>query len=268
MLHKIISKLPFNPSLVSELDPYITKLQRSRRIYRTCLALSALLVATQSVLYLQYRILQKDSVQAPQASQSGQIIKSTCNNCLQTSVQTTIYGGDVTDKNNPSINSGETLQYKFKLLNASKKDVSVEYFGTSLSGVLPFANIIDASGATISEDQITWPAQDIDANSKIQRTLLVKVKSPLPRIQTNTNSQQALVLVFGNTETVKLHSVLASTLTQRATSLAYSSSQPLAFWLSIITVLISAWMFKYTDIKLKQLLLIKSEFSGDTAHER
>lgn len=163
--------------------------------------------------------------------------------------------------------SGDSIEYTFITTNTATTPQKVR-ITQNLNDVLEYADIIDATGATFSSGptkNLSWPAVTVQPKESVVRTLLVKIKSPLPRTPTATSDplsyNQNLSTRFGNTLTIALPSTTAKTLEQFA-AIAPPISPLALFFATIALFITSTLLYVRSRLLYKELWIITHEFNG------
>ena len=136
-----------------------------------------------------------------------------------------------------------------------------------LADVLQYATLIDYDGGVVSNDgfSVTWPKLDIAAGEVIEKTITVKVKSPIPDTPVSASDPLAYDLrmenAYGNNVTVDLPESIPKLVEGITTSLPNTGPGLNAF---VSTMFIGVVTFFYFRNRLiaKELRMIRNEFTG------
>lgn len=113
------------------------------------------------------------------------------------------------DANNTIAHAGDVITYTLSAQNNGKGTVKNFSFNENINDVLSYADIIDLHGGSKDDyNMISWPAQDISANSTATHQITVKVKDPIPNTPADPQNAYRFDLVmantYGNTVTINL----------------------------------------------------------------
>lgn len=117
----------------------------------------------------------------------------------------------ISDANGTEAKAGDQIEYTLSVTNRSKETREDFVIEENLEDVLEYADLMDASGATFSESPVrmlSWDPIDIRPNETVNRTILIKVKSPIPNTPASTSDPYSYDLkmtnVYGNTVQIDL----------------------------------------------------------------
>jgi hypothetical protein len=94
------------------------------------------------------------------------------------------------------------ITYTLTVTNTGNSAVNNFVITDDLSGVLPFADVVDNGGGTVSGNSITYAAVSIPAGSSVSKTFRVRVKSFL-----SPSLSYVMRNTYGNTVTINIGSV-------------------------------------------------------------
>jgi uncharacterized repeat protein (TIGR01451 family) len=128
------------------------------------------------------------------------------------------------DANNSTAKAGDLITYTLFAENKGKATVEDFKFFENISDVLDYATVTDLHGGTMSSDNnVSWPAQDIEAGETATVKITVKVKDPIPQTPVSTTDPYHFDLVmtnvYGNTVSIKLPGSPAKAVEVAATKL-------------------------------------------------
>jgi len=183
----IVSAIPFHPSRVKDLGVLIAKLENGHRLLRIAMTASILLLATNILVF----ITQKTDPSA---------VSTPASPSMETNLSSPL-AVDVSVRNLTSLEQyspatvakeGEVLEYRLQMTNTENTTQTFTHI-QDVEDILQYAHILDAStGVLVGSNgfSIQWPSIQLDAEQQITRTILVKVKAPLPRTPDNLNNPQ------------------------------------------------------------------------------
>lgn len=174
---------------------------------------------------------------------------------------------NIPDAHGTVANAGDTLRFTLVTENdgsATQRDFVIR---DDLADVLQYATLIDYDGGVVSNDgfSVTWPKLDIAAGEVIEKTITVKVKSPIPDTPVSASDPLAYDLrmenAYGNNVTVDLPESIPKLVEGITTSLPNTGPGLNAF---VSTMFIGVVTFFYFRNRLiaKELRMIRNEFTG------
>lgn len=173
----------------------------------------------------------------------------------------------IENANGTRANPGDSIEYTLSVTNRSKEVRKGFVVEENMEDVLEYADIIDASGATFTNDPVrmlTWQPVDIQPNETINRTILIKIKSPLPATPASTSDplsyDMKMVNVYGDTVQIELPPTPIKTVEQTVTTLP---STGLGANIAISTILIMGATYFYfrSRIMVKEVGLVRQQFN-------
>ena len=174
---------------------------------------------------------------------------------------------DIEDAHGTTASAGDTLRFTLITENdgtARHKDFIIR---DDLADVLQYADLIDYDGGVISDDgfSVTWPKIDIAPGEVIEKTITVKVKTPIPDTPVSASDPLAFDLrmenAYGNNVTVELPESLPKLVEGAVTSLPNTGPGLNAFVTTLFIGIVTYFYFRNRLIS-KELRMIKNEFTG------
>lgn len=174
---------------------------------------------------------------------------------------------EIEDAHGTTANAGDILIFTLVTENdgsATEKDYVIR---DDLADVLQYATLIDYDGGVVSEDGrvVTWPKVDIAPGQVVERTITVKVLSPIPDTPVSASDPLAFDLrmenAYGNNVTVELPESLPKLVEGTVTSLPNTGAGMNALMSTLFIGLVSYFYFRNRLVS-KELGMIKNEFSG------
>jgi len=173
----------------------------------------------------------------------------------------------IDNANGTTANAGDTIEYNLSVTNRSKlerKDFVIE---ENMEDVLEYADIIDASGATFTENPVkmlTWQPITIQPNETVSRTVLVKIKSTLPTTPASTSDPLSndlkLVNVYGDTVQINLPGNPVKTIERTVTSLP-KTGLGANIAISTTILFLASYFYFRSRLMVKELSLVKQQFN-------
>jgi|GEM_PF-3206602 len=128
---------------------------------------------------------------------------------------------NVSDATTTTANRGDLITYTLTVTNTGNADATNFVITDDLSGVLPFADMVDLGGGSLNGNIISYPGVTVPANGgTVSKTFQVRVKSSL-----QSNLTFVLRNTYGNTVNINVGGVLgASTFVAPTTGAAGTSA--------------------------------------------
>lgn len=197
-------------------------------------------------------------------------ITDVCNNCLE--IEQHKKARNITqqlpDANGTTARAGDTIEYTLSVTNRSDQDRKGFVIEENMEDVLEYADIIDASGATFTENPVkmlTWQPVDIKPNETVNRTILVKIKSPIPTTPASTSDPLSndlkLVNIYGDTVQINLPSTPAKTIERTVTSLP-STGLGANIAISTAILFVTTYFYFRSRLMVKELGLVRQQFNS------
>jgi uncharacterized repeat protein (TIGR01451 family) len=173
----------------------------------------------------------------------------------------------IKDAHGTTANAGDVIKYTLVTENdgtAVERDFEIK---EDLADVLQYANLIDADGGKESKDglRLTWPKVDIKPGQVIEKTITVKIKSPIPSTPVSASDSLAfdnkLENAWGNNVTIKVPKTPVKQVEGAVTSLPNTGPGMNALISTLFIGIVSYFYFRNRLIS-KELGMIKNEFSG------
>ncbi len=173
----------------------------------------------------------------------------------------------IEDAHGTTASAGDTIRFTLVTENdgtATEKDFVIR---DDLADVLQYATLVDYDGGTLSDDgfTLTWPKIDIAPGEVVEKTITVKVMTPIPDTPVSASDPLAFDLrmenAYGNNVTVELPESVPKLVEGAVTSLPNTGPGLNA---TISTLFIGGVTYFYFRNRLisKELRLIRNEFSG------
>jgi uncharacterized repeat protein (TIGR01451 family) len=109
------------------------------------------------------------------------------------------------DATTTTASRGDFITYTLTVTNSGNADATNFVITDDLSGVLPFADMVDLGGGSLNGNSISYPALTIPANGSVSKTFRVRIKTSLSQSLT-----YQLQNTYGNTVVINVGSVLGS----------------------------------------------------------
>lgn len=155
--------------------------------------------------------LQQNSPECRPCDESRQDDEGKDISCLIFSKRARNVTQDISNANGTTAKAGDTIEYTLSVTNTSKETRTGFVVEENLEDVLEYADILDNSGATFTDDPVkmlTWDPVNIRPNETITRTVTIKIKSPIPATPASTSDPYSYDLkitnMYGNTVQINL----------------------------------------------------------------
>ncbi len=173
----------------------------------------------------------------------------------------------IEDAHGTVANAGDTLRFTLLTENdgsATEKDFVIR---DDLADVLQYAELIDYDGGVVSDDglSVTWPKINIAAGEVVEKTITVKVLTPIPDTPVSASDPLAFDLrmenAYGNNVSVDLPESVPKLIEGVVTTLPNTGPGMNAFVSTLFIGMVTYFYFRNRLIA-KELGMIRNEFSG------
>lgn len=169
--------------------------------------------------------------------------------------------------NGTKANAGDSIEYTLSVTNRSKTMREGFVIEENLEDILEYADVIDASGATFTQEPVrmlSWQPINIRPNETVTRTILVKIKSPLPTTPASTSDplsyDMKMVNVYGDTIEIELPKTPVKTVEQTVTSLP-STGLGVNITISTLLVMAATYFFFRSRTMVKEVGFVRQQFN-------
>lgn len=173
----------------------------------------------------------------------------------------------IADANGTKASAGDTIEYTLSVRNLSKEARTGFVIEENMEDVLEYADILDASGATFTENPVkmlSWSGVTIKPGETVSRTILIKVKSNIPNTPSSTSDplsyDMQMVNVYGDTVRIDLPKTPIKTVEQTVTKLP-STGFGTNVVVSTILLMAATYFYFRNRTMVKELSLIKQQFN-------
>jgi hypothetical protein len=172
------------------------------------------------------------------------------------------------DASSKPAQAGDTIEYTLSVKNESKEVRKGFVIEENMEDVLEYADLQDASGATFTTNPVSmlsWAPVDIKPNETVLRTILVKIKSPLPTTPASTSDPSSndmkLVNTYGeDTVTINLPKTGLKTVEQTVSTIP-STGLGTNIIISTFILMAATYFFYRSKLMNKELSLVRQEFN-------
>lgn len=176
----------------------------------------------------------------------------------------------IQNANGTKANPGDSIEYTLSVKNRGKTTRQDFVIEENMDDVLEYADIIDANGATFSESPVkmlNWSPVDIRPNETISRTILIKIKSPLPATPASTSDPLSfdlkMVNVYGDTVQIELPNNPIKSVEQTVSSLP-STGPGMSIAVTTTVLVLATYFFFRSRLMNKELGLVRQQFNYGT----
>jgi uncharacterized membrane protein len=185
MFKKIVSNLPFSPSLVGHLSLFSKKIHKEEKKRRAALFFIALTLLLQLFISFQPAAsTDKSNNQLP--------TKSSYDVDISKSVVASNLSQGFVEASSVTAHGGDQISYTITIQNISS-DLIVYDFTLPLDDALEYLTITDIGDGSLNEstNQITWGNVTVSPNSILTRTIRAKILDPVPSTARNTDKPKS-----------------------------------------------------------------------------
>lgn len=174
---------------------------------------------------------------------------------------------NIANANGTTAAGGDLITYTLSVKNSGTQAIRDFVIQENLSDVLQYADVVDASGATLNENKLaTWPKTTIAANSTVTKTIKVRIKNPIPETPVSASDRGSFDLVMTNVfydkaVNIKLLPPITKTVETVTTTLPETgpgTSLVIGFGITVII----AYFFARSRLFATELDLVREEYAG------
>lgn len=174
---------------------------------------------------------------------------------------------DISNANGTTAKAGDTIEYTLSVTNSSKETRKNFIVEENLEDVLEYADILDKSGATFTDDPVkmlSWDPVDVRPNETVTRTITIKIKSPIPTTPASTSDPYSydlkLTNTYGNTVQINLPNHPVKTVERTITQLPNTG---IGANILIGAILLGGATYFYyrSRLLIKEIGLVKHQFN-------
>lgn len=175
----------------------------------------------------------------------------------------------IDDADNTTAKPNDLIVYSLVARNIGTASGSAE-FTEDLTDVLEYAELVDASGATISQDQgstvLNWGRLRVDAGQSVTKTVTVKIRSVIPAVPANTGNLESYNLELRNiwhnqAVLIRVPRPLAKTPEVLAATLP-NTGPGANVLISVIMIASAAYFYARNRQLVKELGLVKKAYAA------
>ncbi len=173
----------------------------------------------------------------------------------------------IENANGTTAGAGDVIEYTLSTTNIGAETYKGYVVEERMGDVLEYADIIDASGATLVKtpvEMLSWAPVDIKPGETIKKTILVGIKSPLPSTPASTSDplsyDMKMVNVYGDTVQISLPSTPIKTVEQ-AVKVLPSTGAGTSIIISTLFVATAVYFYYRSRLMIKELSLVKQQFN-------
>lgn len=159
---------------------------------------------------------------------------------------------------------GNLIKYQLTTKNvggSASSYVVVEH----IADILEYADVSDASGATLQDGVLTWPAQTIVPGQVLATNFTVKIKDPIPATPVGTSDKNSFDLrldnVYGNAVQITLAPPIPKQLEAAATTLP-ATGAPVATLIVLLVSAVSLFFYFRNRQLIAEVKLLRGDYQG------
>jgi hypothetical protein len=264
MFKKIVSNLPFSPSLVGHLSLFSKKIQKEERKRR-----AALFFIT-STLILQLFISFQPAASADKTSDQSSTDSSQYNVDISKSIVSSNLSQGFVDASGVTAHGGDQISYTATIQNIGS-DIVVYDFTLPLSDILEYSTIIDNGGGSLNESSgdMTWGNITMSPGSKSSRTFSIKIADPIPATAQSTDTPKSYdckaSITFGNDINTNIDCPVLKQVENIMSSLPnINQKDNLIFTFVILSI--SVFIYLRTRLLEKEIRLIRKDSNSGSIY--
>lgn len=265
MFRKVVSIIPFSPSYTQKLTQLESELSKDVKIRAIGVLLLCLLIIIECLITITNQRIYESPTQNSQNNSLSNPKQSETNPKVTRYVQVRNVTRETLLSDSTEADQGELLEYRLITNNDGAEKLINFTISIDLSDVLEYSDIIDASGASFSNTKnVEWSNLDLNSKGSITRTLLVRVRSPLPSGTPPSSNKLSfdnrLSVIYGNYSEAYIPLSTSGLVQSYLKQLPSVSKVFVVFITSIYTVLNIYYLLR-SKVMLKELKLIKEQFN-------
>lgn len=261
MFRKIISNLPFSPSLIEQLSWYAKKLKSEQNIRKFGLIFMILTVILQFFIFFNPPESVNASNNYQKNNEQSKILESK-------GLKLSIFATNITQgfENAVDVISQPNEQLSFTLIafNPMKYEIPAT-ISFDVSDIQEYASIVDDGGAVIKNGIISWPQTVISAESQQTRTFSIKMFEKIPttpRGVYNTSSYDCIMSAnFGTTINIQVFHPIQKYVEEMSRSLPKIGNN-LSIAISSVFLLIIAFFYVRNRQLQKEIQIIRKDINS------
>ena len=260
MFKKIVSNLPFSPSLVGHLELYLKELNKAEKARFMALVFISLTVLLQVISFIQPINTNTNSTYVSS--------KTTSEKGIEKSVKAVNSTKHFIDAASTKASASDQISYTLNISNTNKTPVTTA-IDEPLADILEYGVIIDKGGGNFDEKTktISWNNISINPNNEQSRTFIVKILDTIPstaRGNSNADSFDCEIKNnYGNSINIQIDCPFAKTIENTISQLPIVNS-----WVNIVldSALIITALILYTSTRQlkKEIRLIRKDINAGT----
>lgn len=173
----------------------------------------------------------------------------------------------IKDAHNTVAQAGDSIRYTLMTENDGTATKTGFRIREDIGDIVQYADIVDLDGGELSQDgfAVQWPLIDLKPGTRLQKTLTVKIKSPVPSTPVSASDPLSFDLkmenAYGNNVTVRLPASTGKQV-EGAVSNLPNTGAGLNVLISTLFIMVITYFYFRNRLISKELDLIRNEFSG------
>lgn len=275
MFRRIVSNLPYSPTLVGKLGILAKQTKKEKIIRQLGQIFVILAILAQCLAIFQ----PPESANARETKNTdisdntyiectNMQINSSCNSAFKQSVSAANISQGFTKDNSEVALPGDQISYTLTIQNTGNSTLSVEV-AISLDDVLEYSTISDFGGGTLDQNTniLSWPNFILKPDEEQTRMFLVKVLDNPPATAQGTNNKEsydcAMTSTYGNSTTINVQCPLIKTIESAITQLpTIGITENVIF--STILLICSTYFLARSHLIEKEIRIIRRDVNTGT----
>ena len=267
MFRKLVSNLPFSPSLIGQLGLYAQRLKREQAVRRVGLVFTVFALIIQSLVVFNPPMSANATLERVDisgisflATTSNVEVKKTAINNTQNSVDATTVVA----------NGGDVITY---IVNITNNDDSsnIVNLNIGLADILEYADILDHGGGFFDRNNrtLSWQSMSLELGASTTRAFTVIVKNPVPAMaqgqSTPTSYDCIMSSYLGNKVDIQVNCPLQKRIIEQVIVDNLPTTGTLAnITFGSVVFIVVAFFYARSRQLGKEVRLIRKEFNSGT----
>lgn len=194
MFKKLVSNLPFSPSLINQIGIYAGRLRKEQFLRKISLIFAFFAVIIQLLVLFNPPKSANTKQQYNQIScaENSQKYLAQCQNYFNIKKTATNLSQGNIDATKTLAKPGDTIIYTIRITNNSNSQKNTS-FAYNLADLFDYGEIVDLGDANFDNSTkiLRWDNLKINAKSTVERNFIIKIKSKIALTATSSNNKQS-----------------------------------------------------------------------------
>lgn len=275
MFKKLVSDLPFSPSLISYLRDYDLRLKKELRLQKASLIILVLVFLIQLLVIVLPPKASTLGSQTQLIGGSGPLVNNLnlpqcspkhTNQCIRYYLSVRDINSSNIDANSTTVSAGDNIVYTLSVTNESTYSIHNLIIRVNLSDALVYSNLVNSYGGTDKNSVITYSIVQLKPNQSESEIIMTKIKSPIPNNSISSKnknySHYAMVVTFGNTVTVYLPMNFNKFYEINVNNYLPSGSSTESLVILIILIAVDTYFILRANLIRKEIRIIRHNLSN------